>query len=111
MLAQRKNRTGKTLQIGKHFGFKVCFLMNVNDKQTISLFVYLVLELKKIDSFTPHTKGKETTLERADFNPSAVDVCNCRKVEIIVYNFLSLQFLSAAVPAVLCKGRLSASIT
>ena len=40
---------------------------------------------------------------------SAVNVCNRGKGERNVYNFLSLQFLSAVVPTILSKDRLSSS--
>ena len=50
--------------------------------------------------------GKETTLERDDFT---VNVCNRGKEEENVYNFLSLQLLSAVVPEDSSKDRLSAS--
>ena len=44
---------------------------------------------------------KETTLKRADFTLSAVNVCNRRKGGTNVYNFLSLHLLLAVVPAIL----------
>ena len=63
----------------------------------------------------PSNKNKQTLtslLKRLHFKeltsrPSAVNVCNRGKGGTNVYNFLSLHFLSAVVPAVLSKDRLS----
>ena len=52
---------------------------------------------------------KETILERAEFTLQLLMFVTAEKERRMSTNFLSLQFLTAVVPAVLSKDRLSAS--
>ena len=69
----------------------------------ILLLLALVLLGMEKSYWSKLGRTKETTLERADFTLQLLmfTVVNRGKGEKNVYNFLSLQFLSAAVPAVL----------